>query len=81
METVETGGKQSYNPPVSRKIVGGISMRVTDEKCTKCRACLEVCAVGAITPAEGGGIVIDKNRCLNCGCCAALCPGNAIEYE
>ena len=28
-----------------------------------------------------GKVVIDKEVCLSCGCCASVCPNCAIEFE
>jgi MinD superfamily P-loop ATPase len=55
-------------------------MRIVPEKCKKCLLCLDVCPVTAILP-KGEEVIIDKNKCLGCGCCAASCPNDAIEYE
>lgn len=55
-------------------------MKILSEKCKKCLMCSEVCPVQAIS--EKDGIMqIDESLCLNCGCCAASCPSNAIIYD
>ncbi len=55
-------------------------MKVIVEKCKKCLSCVEVCPIKAITE-KNGEIVIDKDSCLGCGCCASACPNDAIEFE
>lgn len=42
--------------------------------------CVEVCPVNAISEKDGL-INIDKNVCLECGCCVATCPQKAIEWD
>ena len=44
--------------------------------CTKDCLCLYVCPVGA-TDTENS--IIDVNKCLGCGTCAAACPSAAIS--
>ena len=44
--------------------------------CTKDCLCLYVCPVGA-TDTENS--VIDTEKCLGCGMCAAACPSAAIS--
>lgn len=56
-------------------------MRVNQEKCQKCLSCVEVCPIKACTFRENGNVEIDENICLGCGCCAAACPNQAIEFE
>ncbi|MDR1560805.1 MAG: 4Fe-4S binding protein [Holosporaceae bacterium] len=55
-------------------------MEIIAEKCKKCLVCIDVCPLRAISEKDGK-ISIDKNICLNCGCCAASCPNKAIKYE
>lgn len=55
-------------------------MKVLSEKCKKCLECVEVCPVKAISEKDGC-IVIDKDLCLECGCCASACANSAIVFE
>ena len=45
------------------------------EKCTWCRACIEVCESGCISP----GLEIDFGLCTLGGRCVAACPAGAID--
>lgn len=51
-----------------------------------CRACpdppcLKVCPVGALSPREGGGVLLDATRCIGCGSCMEACPMGAIFWD
>ena len=52
---------------------------VTDS-CRGCIAhrCAAACKVGAISFDENQKCVIDKDKCVNCGRCASVCPYSAI---
>lgn len=65
----------AFNDMLWRSVV-----RVISEKCKKCLACVEVCPMKAISE-EDGKIVINKDVCLECGCCASACANDAIEFE
>jgi len=45
-------------------------------RCTKCRACLEVCPVKAISWNDGP--VLDRRKCISCFCCMESCLFDAI---
>lgn len=48
-----------------------------EEKCTKCRLCVDYCPDGAIK-IRNGKIKIDYDYCKGCGICAEECPARAI---
>lgn len=45
-----------------------------------CRACLDACPAGAITPA-GDHVAIDPFLCVGHGACASVCPTGAIAFD
>ncbi len=51
------------------------------ESCRGCIAhrCEDACKVGAISFDKNQKAVIDKDKCVNCGKCAAACPYSAIQ--
>jgi len=48
--------------------------------CTSCLQCIEACAAGAMSRAEGR-IVVDRDRCISCFCCQEMCPSAAIAVR
>ncbi len=52
--------------------------QVDKEKCIGCKACLDVCPVGAISMVEEKAR-IDGAKCIDCGRCAQTCPQGAIH--
>jgi heterodisulfide reductase subunit A-like polyferredoxin len=57
-----------------------MTAKVTQELCTGCEACLEVCPFDAIQMKDGKASVIEEN-CSGCGVCADACPVSAIRME
>ncbi|MBL7114801.1 MAG: DUF362 domain-containing protein [Kiritimatiellae bacterium] len=53
---------------------------VHQEKCYTCRRCLRECPVHAISMADGH-VVIDPERCINCGRCVEIAHFGGITYE
>jgi pyruvate formate lyase activating enzyme len=49
-----------------------------ENRCIRCRACLEVCEHGAISW-SGNGPITDRTKCLRCGVCAVACYAEARE--
>ena len=47
---------------------------------TGCTRCLDLCPLGAITPA-GDQVAIDPFVCGGCGACASVCPTGAATYQ
>jgi indolepyruvate ferredoxin oxidoreductase alpha subunit len=54
--------------------------RVVEDKCTGCRACVNVTGCPALY-FEGGKVRILGDDCTGCGLCARFCPYNAIVEE
>lgn len=64
-------------------IIGAVIPAVTDEECTLCEACVEVCIEKCITiDSEKNIPEIDHEQCLKCGKCISVCPvGTIAEKE
>ncbi len=52
----------------------------SEERCTDCTACRNVCPNGALSTAEGSlKVSFDKEKCIACGLCVPACPYAAVE--
>ncbi len=51
-----------------------------DEKCIRCRRCIEICPAHALSLVNGS-VSIDENKCIRCYCCHEMCPRDAIEIK
>ncbi|MFC2165432.1 ATP-binding protein [Acidobacteriota bacterium] len=60
---------------------GGKKAHIDDEKCTRCRECVNICRYDAITEKNDGEIKIDPISCEGCGICSYICPAEAIKME
>ena len=59
---------------------GGLSTGFEAKSCLACNPapCVMVCPTGAFLQRRGGGVVVKKNLCIQCGECAKACPVDAI---
>lgn len=57
-----------------------INLSVDRSKCNMCRVCLKPGICVAIS-ASDDMIIIDNDRCLDCGTCVQVCPRQAIKIE
>lgn len=57
-----------------------VAPSVSEERCTRCGACLKACAHEAIDLGVGKA-VIDANRCVGCGRCITVCEPQAIRIQ
>lgn len=54
---------------------------IMDEKCIKCKICLNSCPQKAIKFNEKEEMEINYKKCISCFCCHELCPQRAIRIE
>jgi ferredoxin len=50
---------------------------ITENKCTGCGTCLDVCPTGAIVIQAGHAHITIE--CIDCGACPRVCPEGAIK--
>ena len=55
--------------------------QINQEKCTRCRVCLESFTCPAFYQAEDGSVHINDLLCTGCGVCIQVCPQKAIEVK
>ncbi len=56
-------------------------VRIDEELCTGCGACVTPCAEGAIAIVDGTAKVISDSLCDGAGFCLAVCPTGALSVE
>jgi electron transfer flavoprotein alpha subunit len=52
-------------------------LKIDNDKCIGCGACIDVCPFGALTLVDDLAVVNDK--CTACGACLDVCPVNALS--
>ena len=51
--------------------------QISNDECSACGACQDVCPENAIAVNEVA--VIDNDKCVDCGACVDECPNNCIK--
>ncbi len=63
-------------------IIGAVLPGISDEECTLCNACVEVCKENAITlDYDNESPLIDYDQCLMCAKCINECPTGTIREK
>ncbi len=63
-------------------IIGARRPKITEEPCSQCRACIDVCKEEAVQLEENDERpVIDFDKCLSCGQCITACPSGTLHEE
>jgi Fe-S-cluster-containing dehydrogenase component len=63
---------------------GGISGKFVSSVCLACqgeRACALACQADALTPREGGGVILQEDKCIGCQKCRNACIVDAIQFD
>jgi NADH:ubiquinone oxidoreductase subunit F (NADH-binding) len=58
-----------------------VTFRIDAEKCTGCRACVQVCPVEAIRGEKKKPHEIDNELCIRCGSCRQACKFDSVVVE
>jgi dissimilatory sulfite reductase (desulfoviridin) alpha/beta subunit len=61
-------------------IIGAKRPGLREVECSGCSECLQACREGAIE-LQSGGPQIDRDRCLLCGRCAAVCATGTLSED
>ena len=54
-------------------------IRLLDDKCTHCGACINQCPTGALCVNDDYEVKLDAEKCIACGHCALACTYDAVE--
>lgn len=62
---------------------GGIERGFTIVVCRACKdpPCAKACPTGALKLREGGGVLLDKDKCIGCELCAKICIVGAVFWD
>lgn len=62
---------------------GGIEHGFVIVVCRACEnpPCAKVCPTDALREREGGGVLLDEDKCIGCGNCAEACIMGAIFWD
>ena len=62
---------------------GGLSTGFVALRCLACdpAPCATACPTGALSQRNGGGVIVRKKYCIQCGDCVASCPVDAIYQD
>lgn len=62
---------------------GGMSNGFKVIVCCACKEppCAKVCPTGALTPKQGGGVKLEKSKCIGCGLCREACLIKAVFWN
>lgn len=65
------------------KSSGGLTTDFTAKHCLACdpAPCVSVCPTGSFSQRPGGGVIVKKKLCINCGECLKACPVDAIFQD
>ncbi len=58
-----------------------VTLVYTEENCSGCGRCAEVCPHAVFEMQGRKARVIDRDRCMECGACARNCPSDAISVH
>lgn len=56
-------------------------VKVNQDACIGCGACVGTCPVGALDFNDFGLAECDKEKCISCLACTGVCPVEAISEE
>ncbi len=66
------------------KTSGGMTGRFIAIVCLGCndeRACAEACPSGALIKRKGGGVILQKEKCIGCRKCESACVVGAVSFD
>ena len=74
----------TFKSAIRVRTVGGMTSNFVSIVCNACtdeRACAEACPTEALKPRAGGGVTLDKDKCIGCKRCAEACIVGAVNFD
>ncbi|MDP8299707.1 MAG: 4Fe-4S binding protein [Candidatus Tantalella remota] len=71
-------GPSKKRPLTSEQEETIMAVKIDNEKCTGCAACIDICPVNVIKIENGKAVVSEE--CLGCGVCISQCSVEAITF-
>jgi ferredoxin len=68
------------SPAPSKAVNARYLIKIDDDACTACEACIPRCQMEALKMVDGK-LVRDENRCIGCGICMWVCPTDALSLD
>ena len=68
------------SPVPSQAVTARYLVKIDDDACTACEACIERCEMGALKMLTGK-LMRDEKRCIGCGLCMYVCPTDALSID
>jgi len=68
------------SPVPSQAVTARYLVKIEDDACTACEACIERCEMGALKMVDGK-LMRDEKRCIGCGLCMYVCPTDALSID
>lgn len=68
---------------VKIRTTGGLASNFVAVVCRGCEdpECANACPVGALTPRAGGGVLLEKEKCIGCRRCVPACSVSAVNFD
>ena len=81
--TVNQNDHSLNKSAIKVRTTGGITSNYIAIVCMGCRepACMEVCPSDALEKRAGGGVLVNKEKCIGCRKCVPACIMRAINFD
>ena len=74
----------TFKSAIRVRTTGGMTSSFVSIVCHACpdeRACAEACPTNALRPRPGGGVILNKDKCIGCKKCMDACIVGAVNFD